>query len=275
MSSLPNLVVAGAMKCGTTSLHEYLARHPSVQMSTPKEVNFFAGGNAHRSLDWYKSLFDPSFPVRGESSQNYTKRHHPWFSGAIDRMAGVIPEARIIYLVRDPIERYKSHVFYNYFNELNRDRGLWSGEENSYFKTGLFAFQLDAVFAHYPEDRVLVVDSDDLKTDRARTMNRIFTFLGVDVLPDDGRFAFTVNEHSDVRIPARTRRNPFVRFAMKVAPMSVESILTSDPVQTYFRQRSGAMTIPDGAEDRLRAAYAEDVARLRALTGQSFSKWSF
>ena len=83
MSALPTVVIIGAMKCGTTSLHRYLDLHPQAAMSRPKELNFFIGpvaagsadwarGNWHRGAAWYAAHFDPSAEVRGEASPGYT-----------------------------------------------------------------------------------------------------------------------------------------------------------------------------------------------------------
>src|ERR687894_2292944 len=71
--ALPNLIVIGAQKCGTSVLHYYLSLHPEVSMSRPKELNFFIEErNWPRGLDWYKSQFDGDARVRGEASPNYT-----------------------------------------------------------------------------------------------------------------------------------------------------------------------------------------------------------
>ncbi|HYH61750.1 MAG TPA: hypothetical protein VD766_07780, partial [Solirubrobacterales bacterium] len=92
--ALPNLIVIGAMKSGTSSLHFYLGLHPGIQMSQPKELHFFidaasfepdpfvlapgetaplrGDGNWHRGEDWYRRFFDPSSPIRGESTVAYS-----------------------------------------------------------------------------------------------------------------------------------------------------------------------------------------------------------
>jgi hypothetical protein len=72
-AALPNLIIVGGLKCGTTSIHHYLGLHPQVQMSKPKELNFFVEHlNWDLGLDWYRGRFDERFPVRGESSPHYT-----------------------------------------------------------------------------------------------------------------------------------------------------------------------------------------------------------
>ena len=84
-AELPNLIIVGGLKCGTTSIHHYLGLHPEIQMSKPKELNFFVEElNWDLGLDWYASRFDGRFEVRGESSPHYTNL--PRFSGVPERI---------------------------------------------------------------------------------------------------------------------------------------------------------------------------------------------
>ena len=92
---LPNLIVIGAAKCGTTSLHEYLNEHPEISMSSEKELYFFVEEkNLGKGLAWYESQFDPSAPVRGESSPGYSAL--PLYRGVPERMAETIPDAKLV-----------------------------------------------------------------------------------------------------------------------------------------------------------------------------------
>jgi len=125
-AALPNPVVIGTPKCGTTALHYYLGLHPQTSMSRPKELNFFQAepdksalgpdeqdmvgrerSTWSRGVDWYASHFDPTAPVRGESSPSYVA---PWYRGVAERLAAVLPEARLLICVRDPVERAISHL---------------------------------------------------------------------------------------------------------------------------------------------------------------------
>ena len=111
--ALPNLIVIGAQKCGTSVLHYYLSLHPEVSMSKPKELNFFIEErNWPRGVDWYTAHFDAEARVRGEASPNYTA--FPQHQGVPERMASVVPDAKLIYMVRDPLERIAAHWVHNY-----------------------------------------------------------------------------------------------------------------------------------------------------------------
>ncbi|MGA8218278.1 MAG: sulfotransferase, partial [Solirubrobacterales bacterium] len=107
-AALPNLIIVGGLKCGTTSIHHYLGLHPEIHMSKPKELNFFVEElNWDLGLDWYRSRFDSRFAVRGESSPHYTNL--PYFEGVPQRIGEHIPDAKLLYMVRDPISRILSH----------------------------------------------------------------------------------------------------------------------------------------------------------------------
>src|SRR4051794_4150382 len=107
-AAMPNLIIIGGLKCGTTSIHHYLGLHPDVQMSKPKELNFFVEEpNWDLGLHWYTARFADRHPVRGESSPHYTNL--PRFSGVAERIQRHCPDTKLLYMVRDPIKRILSH----------------------------------------------------------------------------------------------------------------------------------------------------------------------
>ena len=117
MIKIPNLFIVGAMKSGTSSLHNYLATHPEIYMSEFKEPQYFAdlgkdiSRNQFPTEEAYLSLFKNAGNAKiiGESSTNYSKI--PEFTGVPQRIKAFSPEAKIIYIMRDPIERALSHYW--------------------------------------------------------------------------------------------------------------------------------------------------------------------
>src|SRR4051812_36085465 len=98
---LPNLIIIGAARAGTTSLYHYLRSHPEIWMSPEKELYFFVEDhNWKRGIEWYERHFPAGTPVRGEASTFYT--HFPIRPGVPERIAALLPSAKLIYLVRDP-----------------------------------------------------------------------------------------------------------------------------------------------------------------------------
>ena len=186
----PNLFVIGAAKSGTTSLHYYLDQHPDVHMSREKEPNFFSF--AHRTDSpshvvrdpaAYQRLFDTTLPIRGEASVSYS--FWPYPDGVPGRIHAAAPDARFIYVVRDPVDRAISHY---------RHRIVLGEEQRSltevvakpdepterYVAASSYATQLDQYLEYFSLSRILVLDQADMLRDRAALMRRCFEFLGVD-----------------------------------------------------------------------------------------------
>ena len=180
--ALPNLIIIGGLKCGTTSLHHYLNLHPEIAMSRPKELNFFVSElNWPLGRDWYAGHFDPSARIRGESSPHYTNR--PSFNGVPGRMRELLgSDVHLVYVVRDPIDRMLSHYLHNVGGGYE-DRSLvdaLSDPESSYVARSRYFFQVEPYLEEFGADRVQIVGREELKADRPGTMRRSFEFLGVD-----------------------------------------------------------------------------------------------
>lgn len=189
MPGLPDLVVIGAMKCGTTALHGLLDRHPSIAMAAAKELNFFVGpasgggdwhaGNWHRGLRWYQAQFDGGAEVRGEASPGYTSPSHP---EAPARLAAVVPRARLVYLVRDPVDRavsqYRHHVRDG--TERRPAREALLDPASQYVARSRYAERVAPFLSYFAPERVLVVLQEELRTRPAVTLASIFRFAGVD-----------------------------------------------------------------------------------------------
>ena len=146
--ALPNLIVIGAQKCGTSGLHYYLSLHPEVSMSTPKELNFFiAERNFQRGLEWYSRHFDPAARCRGEASPNYTA--YPQHLGVPERIAEVVPDVRLVYIVRDPIERITAHFVHNYAKRREKGdmRATLTHPNTSYVTRSTYFMQLQRFLA--------------------------------------------------------------------------------------------------------------------------------
>jgi hypothetical protein len=180
---LPNLILIGAARCGTTSLHRYLDLHPDVAMSAEKELDFFSvGARWERGVSWYERQFPSGTLVRGESSPSYST--YPRTRDVPARMASVVPDARLVYLVRDPIERMLSLYRFARFVLRNESRELTQAvrdfETSRYVVGSRYALQLEQYLPFYPSERVVVIEQSELRHRRAETMRRIFEFVGLD-----------------------------------------------------------------------------------------------
>jgi len=177
--ALPNVIIIGAGKCGTTSLHTYLDLHPAIAMTREKELHFFANPEVwQRGLDWYSSQFDAHAPVRGEASVKYTA--WPKWKGVPERMASVVPEARLLYVVRDPIQRILSSWVHRY-SDADESRPIRDVlevlEGNDYVERSRYYRQLEQYLPFYEKSRIHVISSEALRANRRDVLAETFDFL--------------------------------------------------------------------------------------------------
>ena len=203
---LPTFLVIGAMKSGTDSLWRYLRAHPQVHMSDTKELDFFASElNWNRGLGWYRARFSPvpsGALAIGEASTSYSK--FPVHAGVAERIARTLPDVRIVYLVRDPIERIRSQYLHQVLLRLeNRPIERAVLDDPSYVAFSSYAMQLDRYLGCIPQQRILVMTTDRLLDDRRRTVERILRFIGVSGDADPAALEQRHHTTADKRVPRR------------------------------------------------------------------------
>jgi hypothetical protein len=271
--------VIGAQKCGTTSLHYYLDQHPEIAMARAKELNFFISKGWAKGVDWYAAQFDPEAPVRGESSPSYT--NYPLHEGVPARMHSVVPNAKLIFLVRDPIERIVSEYLHDY-SRGKEDRPLEQAlaDETSnhpYVVRSRYFFQLEQYLSFFPLERILVLAQEDLLYDRAGTMRRVFEFLGVDASFYHPRFERLRHQTSKNR-RRRTWVGTVVSAAARRATRHLDLprwlVWKAERLLVFpFARRIERPALSVSLREQLSMELADDANRLRALTGEEFQSW--
>src|SRR4051794_28774000 len=162
MARLPDFVVIGAAKSATTTLYAWLHEQPEVVMSEPKEPAFFAK-RWDLGLDWYRSLFDaPDGVLTGEASTIYTQPPHD--TTVARRMADVVPDARLVYVVRHPIDRLLSHYAHSYRKgRIGKNFEKAMTDPHSVFVgTSCYHERLSPFIAAFPREQICVVRTEDL-----------------------------------------------------------------------------------------------------------------
>jgi hypothetical protein len=276
--ALPNLVVIGGLKCGTTSLHHYLNLHPEIAMSRPKELNFFVAElNWELGPDWYASHFDRAAPVRGESSPHYTNL--PRFAGVAERMRELLVDARLIYMVRDPIDRMLSHYLHNVGGGYE-SRGLeqaLADPDSAYVARSRYAMQAEPYLERFGAERLLVVTREELRDDRAATMRRAFDFVGVDPAFSSPQFerqweTGSAKSGGGFRIMDRAVRLPGLRALDRNFDRLPESLrwLVERLVHDPGARPAPKPELEPGLRERLETLLRDDVAELQRITGREF-----
>ncbi|WP_129793641.1 sulfotransferase domain-containing protein [Sphingosinicella sp. CPCC 101087] len=274
---LPNLIVIGAMKSATSSLHHYLSLHPEIEMSRTKELDFFvAEKNWERGIEWYKSNFVPG-GIRGESSPNYTV--YPEFDGVPERMHRIVPGAKLIYLVRDPIDRMISHYIHSVYMKREQrtpDEAL-SDLTAIYLKRSLYYSQIERYLSYYPLEQIMIVMTEELMRSRGATLRSIFAFLGVDHTFEAESFDTIVHSSTTKKKLTSAGESVFRIFsaAREIIPLPRSALEAASLVRrSIFSREMPRPTLSQSVRDRLSDRLAPDVANLRALTGKSFDEWS-
>ncbi len=273
-TTLPNFLVIGAMKAGTTTLHAWLAQHPDIGMSTIKETNYFVSSRTDHDPAWYARHFDGRARFRAESSTSYTK--FPQRPGVPERIHTLIPDARLVYVLRDPIDRTVSH----YLHAVQRGRERRSlGEalavldDNLYVDPSRYHLQLEQYWPLYPPSRILVMTAEELHRDPQATLERVTTFLGARPFRFDTERLENVSDRRGQdtavgRVIESYRAKRVGRYLPRTA------VRLAKRMNARLSRRIDRPVLDATTRARLGDYLAADVSRLREATGQSFGDWS-
>jgi hypothetical protein len=273
--ALPTFLVIGAMKAGTTSLHELLGRHPDVFMSNRKELHYFSvAENYERGRGWYESYFadGAEMPARGEASPSYSQADI--FPGVPERISELLPDVRLVYVVREPIERLRSMYLHQLANGRETRPLAEAVLEEPYFvNSSRYSWQLDHHLEYVPAGRIHVLTIDQLLDDPADALSRLHDFLGVTPIADSradvhrGR-----TEDKRVATPLRSAASsvPGYRQIVAALPDSVRRFgrrATTRPVDRSMAE------VPDGLREELIERLRPDLVGLRRFLGDDFDGW--
>lgn len=261
--SLPDFLIIGAMKCGTSTLQAQLARQPGVFMSTPKEPNYFSNDDIFaKGQDWYAGLFADAAPgdLKGEASTHYTKL--PTYPQTVARMRAVLDAPKLIYMIRNPMVRAVSH----YIHEWTEGR-LGDDARAAFHATpeiaayGCYGMQIAPFVAAYGADRVLLTSLEQITANPDAAFADIAGFLG---LPEDAAWVHDLPAQNVSA--ARIRRLPLQGLLVdNPVATALRRALVPKPVRNWVRARRTMATrpeIPTDLQTRLQAEFLTDRARL-------------
>jgi len=302
--SLPNFLIIGAAKAGTNALYHYLRQHPQVYMSPWKEPKFFAfeseadlgfraaNGkdapvNASVILDQgeYERLFDDARD--GELARGEASTHYLYVEKSPTRIKSLIPDAKLIAVLRNPVDRAFSsyqHLVRDDLEPLDFGAALDAEPQRiaehyaylyRYTDMGFYSQQLDRYEKTFSENQLCVLLYDDLRSDPEGTCRQIFSFLGVDedFVPDMS------GEYNRSGVPKNRFMHrllnpsaPMKRRLWNVTPRLARERLLDAQTKIVNRNLQ-RQTMPEPERDRLRGVFREEVGRLEARLDRDLSHW--
>jgi hypothetical protein len=271
-ASLPNFLIIGVAKAGTTALASYLGSHPQVFVAREKEVHFF-DDNFHKGLDWYRSRFDE---VRSELAVGDATPTYIYVDKAIERMAAVLPDAKLIVVLRNPIDRAYSHYWWMRplseqlsFEDAVRAE-LAAGDQSQervYISGGHYLERLKRVCEYYPRSSLHVLISEELKASPGPTYEEVCRFLGVDDGVKPENLGTVLNS-------AYLLRHPWLRpLLFRVRAFKWMPFDLAGRIDQWNRVPFQYPPIDPRLREELDTYYHEHNATLAAWLGRDLSLW--
>ena len=297
---LPDFLLVGAAKSGSTSLNASLTCHPDVFMCRQRGTRFFAfdgvpprfhapaggehlanGNPAISDLETYAALFTAA---RSDQLLGESCNHYLYQAGAARRIRHHVPEAKIIAILRDPVDRAYSNFLHLKRDGLEPARGFrealalepsrvrdnW-GMMWRYTELGMYGSQLERYLAEFPRQQILVLLYEQLRHDPHRTLGAVAQFLGIRPFTSGQAPAYNPSgiPRSDLVNALVNRDNPLRRTVARRLPLGVKLQLNA------FVNRRNLKRVPSDPEMRalLREKFDADVKKLERLLGRDLSSW--
>lgn len=176
----PDFMILGVTKCGTTSLYDYLCKHPNILHAQRKELHFFDNRKFKKGLECYNKKFPKTAPgqLTGEASPGYF-----WKKRCLRRIKNMCPNTKFIVIFRNPVKRIISEYFrlvrrgreHACFDKAIHKPGLY----DRYISAGMYIEHINRWLTHFPKEQFLFLILEDLIANPEKEVNKVFTFLGL------------------------------------------------------------------------------------------------
>ena len=289
--TMPNFLIIGAMKSGTTALYYYLEQHPEIYMSPVKEPNFFSSQEQENAADTvtnigpYQNLFRGASGKKaiGEASHSYL--YEP---GAAAEIRRYVPEAKLIAILRNPIDRAYSHFLHmvrtgaeplDDFAQALQEEAVGIHKERTfqdYIGRGLYYDQLERYFGTFPREQIRVYLYEDLSAAPIATVQDAFRFLGVDdsFAPDVSLRRNVSGQPKYKTLDGLLRRQSRIKHAAKIylpARMRWRLSRAFDDLKT--RNLVGPPPLQSEVRRQLIGVYRQDILKVQGLLHRDLSGW--
>jgi len=277
-----NTFIVGAPKAGTTSLHHYLNQHTDVSMSSVKEPNFFSSKEVETlfynskciddSNDYHKLFSIEKRQVRGEASVSYLYYEH-----VPKRIYDYNSEAKIIIMLREPIERAFSHYLMDCrlgfcsekLEDIIDNPQSYPQYFQQYLELGNYYSQIKRYQDIFGKEQLLIIFYDDFKGNTEKVMNRVFSFLEIEKQEID----------FSIKNPFLSTSNTLISnlYKFKIIRKGVKAIIPERLLllirSKYFSANSKPM-LSRSTEQQLKVFYKSEVVQLEKLLNTDLARWN-
>lgn len=290
---IPQVYLIGAAKAGTTYLASLLWQHPRVHVARPKEPEFFSfDEHFAKGIESYASIYAGAPPdhVLIDGSTGYTR--YPEYPHTADRLATHSPDAKLIYLMRHPVERAYSHFIHRWSKELHWNEPF-SVPFEQHIETDTmcinssdYRMQVQQYLKHFPEESILCVFSHDLKANQQAVVNRVCAFIGIEnhsdfcVPPSKGKNESQAFLESRVRsvVTERLKATPILSNAIKLVPRKVRErgyqIVRKSALASAAAEDFTPPPMQTGTRERLLERFRQSNDWIADFTGADLSCWN-
>lgn len=273
LDHLPDFLIIGVMKSGSTTLHRWLSEHPDVWFPRKKEPGFFSHDrNWDRGLDWYRELFSAIPPGRktGEASMAYTKP--PTAEVSARRIAHTLPSVKMVAILREPVERIRSH--YRHEIQMGREnRPLLKAlrdPKTQYLAQSHYHRVLAPYLQLFTSDQLLIIRIDDLIADDEATWHAVLDHFELERRPRPvGAYNVTASKPRSSKTFRRLSDRGLVR-RLDLVPRRIRRAMRpwflADPDDPSYQRQLEGSKVPIPGE--LLTSMWRDVGRLEGVLGR-------
>jgi hypothetical protein len=279
LERMPDFIIVGAQKCGTSTLYAALKKHPDIFMSTPKELNYFQDTkNYEKGIVWYSSFFKdcPTECIAGESSPEYFHNAH-----VASRLADTLPKSKLIILLRNPVDRAYSGYWHGVRvagETLSFERAIeiesqriandpYAFKYFSYAYRGHYFRQIEQYLLKFDPARILVLISEEYFIDPRLSLTKVSDFLGISCEQQfiEEASKVVVNEARLPRSKILQRYHPYLR---QRAPFCARLLNRVNTKKVRYPP------MPLAIRSMLLEHFADSNSKLERLLGRNLSLWN-
>lgn len=274
---LPNFIIAGTEKSGTSSLIFYLSEHEDIFTPPKKEIHFFEDdNNFKKGVEWYKKWFSK---WSGEKAIGECTPLYMYFPHCPQRISDIYPDMKIIFILRNPVDRAYSNYWHQvrggkenltFEASLKKEQGRiktskYHNKTYSYMNKGFYFLQIERFLKYFPKEQILIVKFDELKRYPQKTLNEIYRFLEVKL--KDNQQSLNLKKNI-TRVPKNKYLQFYARrlFGTSALFKGIAKLNLKYGHKTY-------PTMNQQTKRELKNHFANDIKRLELLTGMKFSEW--